>query len=414
MATLPQSSSRFATLDIIRGIAVMGILVANMPAFSLPESAYFSPMSWGGHGPAELTAWATNFILVEGKMRGLFSFLFGASMLLVIERARASGQNQAGVHLSRMAVLFVIGLLHLYLIWWGDILAHYALVGLIAYAFTRLRTRALLIWGLAMLGLSLFVAMGGYMALIESAARGTPQQVETWANFGKGFGIPPAGRIAQEIAAYQGGWSDNLRWRWTHATDPVSFLPIVGPQTLSAMLFGMAAYRSGFLTGEWDRKRYARWAMICLGIAWSAYALLAVRTYSDGFDQRSVFFASIVASDPFRMMGTVGYAALFIWLIRPESRLGQRLAAVGRAAFTNYLGTSMIVTAIFYGWGLGLYSELSRAEIYLVPLLVWAIMLAWSKPWLERFHYGPLEWLWRSLSRWEVQPMRKAVATAAA
>jgi uncharacterized protein len=405
---------RIATLDIVRGIAVMGILVANMPGFALPEAAYFSPMAWGGHGTSEVMAWATTFILVEGKMRGLFSLLFGASMLLVVERARASGQNAARIHMARMAILFGIGVIHLYGIWYGDILAHYALVGLIAFAFTNASTRALILWATLFLGLSLLVATGGYIAMLESAARRTPEQIETWNSFSLGFGIPPSEQIEKEIAAYRGGWLDNVRWRWGHATDPISFLPILGAQTLSAMLFGMAAFRSGFLTGEWDRRRYARWALICLGIAWAAYAALAVNTYVEGFDPRAVYLASIVASEPFRMLGTVGYAALFIWLIRPESGLGKRLAAVGRAAFTNYLGTSVLVTAILYGWGLGLYGQLSRAEIYLVPLLVWSIMLLWSKPWLDRFQYGPLEWLWRSLARWEMQPMRKQVVVAEA
>ena len=100
-------------------------------------------------------------------------------------------------------------------------------------------------------------------------------------------------------------------------------------------------------------------------------------------------------------------AALFIWLIQPESRLGKRLAAVGRAAFTNYLGTSILVTAIFYGWGLGQFAEWNRAQLYIVPPIIWVLMLGWSKPWLERCRYGPLEWLWRSLSRGELQPMRK-------
>ena len=404
---MTNTTTRIATLDIVRGIAVMGILVANMPGFALPEAAYFSPMAWGGHGPPEIIAWATNFVLIEGKMRGLFSFLFGASMLLVIERGRDSGQNAAGIHMARMAVLFIVGIVHLYLVWWGDILAHYALVGLIAYAFTRLGTRRLIAWGLAFLGASIFIGAGGYMVMLESAAQSTPQQVETWAEFSLGFGIPPADRIAEEIAAYRGGWLENSVWRWKHASDPVSFLPILGVQTLSAMLFGMAAYRSGFLTGEWDRRRYARWALICLGTAWAAYAALAINTHSQGFDPRAVYFASIVASDPFRMLGTVGYAALFIWLIRPESALGKRLAAVGRAAFTNYLGTSILVTAIFYGWGLGLYGQLSRAEIYVVPLVIWAIMLLWSKPWLDRFQHGPLEWAWRTAARGRLQPMLK-------
>ncbi len=385
----------------------MGILVANMPGFALPDAAYFSPMAWGGHGPAEVAAWAANFILVEGKMRGLFSFLFGASMLLVVERSRAAGRNAGAAHGWRMAALFAIGVAHLYLVWWGDILAHYALVGVIAFAFTRAGTRALIVWGLLFLGVSMVVAVGGYMALLESASRSTPQQVAAWTSFANSFGIPPAERMGQEIASYRGGWLDNVRWRWEHAVTPIDFLPITGAQTLSAMLFGMAAFRSGFLTGDWEPKRYARWAMVCLGIALAAYAILAIRTYWLGFDQRAVFFASIVASEPFRMLGTAGYAALLIWLIRPESRLGERLAAVGRAAFTNYLGTSIVVTSIFYGWGLGLHGALGRAEIYLVPPVVWALMLLWSKPWLDRFNYGPFEWAWRSLARWQLQPMRR-------
>ena len=411
-AVTQPAGERIATLDIIRGMAVMGILVANMPAFALPEAAYFSPMAAGGKGPAELTAWAANFILVEGKMRGLFSFLFGASMLLVVERARASGQSAAVVHFNRMAVLFVIGIAHLYLVWWGDILSHYALLGFLAFAFTRAGTRTLVIWGLIFLAVSMLVTGGGYMAILEAAPRATAEQVETWNSFAKGFGIPPGGRVAQEIAAYRGGWLDNVAWRLDLPGNPVTFLKIMGWQTLSAMLFGMAAFRSGFLTGQWQRARYARWAIVCLGIAWSAYALLALNTYGAGFDPGAVFFASIFASDPFRLLSTVGYAALFIWAIRPASALGQRLAAVGRAAFTNYLATSILVTFVFYGWGLSLFGQLTRAEIYVVPPLVWAVMLLWSKPWLERFQYGPLEWLWRSAARGRPQPMRRRARLA--
>ncbi len=412
MTATTEPAQRIATLDIIRGIAVMGILVANMPAFALPGAAYFSPMAWGGTGPAELAAWATTFVLIEGKMRGLFTFLFGASMLLVIDRAEAAGRSPAGAHYSRAAVLLAIGLAHLYFIWWGDILAHYAMVGAIAFLFHRLGARALLIWGLVALSLTVAMNFMGWMVLLDSAARDTPQKIEIWNNFAKSFGIPSRAWMDSEIAAYRGGWDANVAWRVAHE-NPLGFLQTVGMETLSAMLLGMAAFRSGFLTGSWTPARYKRWAIACLGLAWGGYALLATVTYSHGFDQRWVFFGSIVGSGPFRIIGVVGYAALFILLIRPEGWLGQRLAAVGRAAFTNYLGTSILVTAIFYGWGLGQFAEWSRAQLYIVPPIVWLLMLAWSKLWLERFNYGPLEWLWRSLARWQLQPMRKRLAPAA-
>ena len=391
----------------------MGILIANIAAFALPGSAYFSPMSWGGHGASEIAVWLANFVFVEGKMRGLFSFLFGASMLLVIERAHAAGLNAARVHFSRMAVLLLFGLAHLYLIWWGDILAHYALVGAFAYIFSRLRAEQLLAAACVGLGLTLFWNAGGLFSMMEAAKQDTPQAVATWTEFSKGFGIPPSDWLASEIAAMRGPWLEQIGWRW-HVENPIAFLQVVGVETLTAMLFGMWAYRSGFITGTWERRAYRRIAIVCLGTAWAAYLLLGLNTIAQGFDQRWVFFASIVASAPFRILATVGYAALVILALKPGGRLTERLAAVGRAAFTNYLGPSILVTAIFYGWGLGQFAKWDRASIYVIPPLVWLLMLLWSKPWLDRFAYGPFEWLWRSLARLELQPMRKPLTAGAA
>ncbi len=391
----------------------MGILLANIAAFALPGAAYFSPMAWGGHDAPEIAVWLANFVFVEGKMRGLFSFLFGASMLLVIERAQAAGESPAKVHFSRMIVLLLFGLAHLYLIWWGDILAHYALVGAFAYIFTQLRAQLLMGAACVGLALTMFWSAGGLFAMIESAARTTPEQVATWTEFSKGFGSPPREWLMSEIAAMQGAWSQQIAWRWDHE-DPIGFLKVVGIETLTAMLFGMWAYKSGFITGAWERSSYRRIAIIALGLAWGAYLLLGLNTIAQGFDQRLVFFASIVGSAPFRILGTVGYAALVILALSPGGWLTERIAAVGQAAFTNYLGTSIIVTAIFYGWGLGQFAQWNRAAIYIVPPLVWAVMLLWSKPWLERFRFGPFEWLWRSLARFKLQPMRVALPLEAA
>jgi uncharacterized protein len=401
--------TRYLTLDVVRGVAVMGILLANIAAFALPTSAYFSPLAWGGTGPDEIAVWLANFVFVEGKMRGLFSFLFGASMLLVIERSQAAGENPAKVHFSRMAVLLLFGLAHLYLVWWGDILAHYALVGAIAFLFVGLRTEQLLAAAFAVIVGTLLWNSMGLLALVQSAARDTPQAIELWNEFAWSFGVPPQEWLNSQIAAMRGAWPEQIAWRREYLDGPISFLTAVGPETLAAMLFGMWAYRSGFLTGSWERGAYRRIAVVCLAIAWTAYFLLGLNTIAQGFDQRWVFFASIVATTPFRILGTIGYAALVILAIRPGGWLTERLAAVGRAAFTNYLGTSILVTAIFYGWGFGQFARWDRAAIYVVPPLVWLLMLLWSKPWLDRFRYGPFEWLWRSLARLKLQPMRKAV-----
>ncbi|KQM63481.1 hypothetical protein ASE75_12580 [Sphingomonas sp. Leaf17] len=393
-------------MDVMRGVAVMGIVVANLPAFALPEAAYFNPTAWGQTSLTDTVVWYANFVLIEGKMRGLFSLLFGASMLLVIDRARASGATAASVHFRRMAVLFVIGCAHLYLLWWGDILAHYALVGAIAYPFARLSAGRLVAIGLVILGCSTVLSGLTTLALFDAAPRATPDQIATWDGFALAFGHPPASMLAAEIDAFTGDWWTGVAWRWHHATNPLDFLQIVGPETLSAMLFGISGYRSGFLTGEWTRARYRQWAIVGLAIALPAYALLGAVTMAHGFDQRWIVFGSIFASEPVRVAGFVGYAALLMLVIRPGGRLTTQIAATGRAAFTNYIATSLLMTFVFQ-WGLGHFGAWPRAQVYALAPSVWLLMLAWSKPWLDRYRYGPMEWVWRSLSRWSLQPMRR-------
>ncbi len=151
MATTAAASGRLITLDVIRGIAVMGIFSVNVVGMAMIQTAYFVPSAFGFDGPGDKLAYAANFLLIDGKMRSLFSILFGASALLVIDRARAAGRSATRTHFARMAALLLFGLAHFYLLWWGDILAQYALIGMVAFLFCKLGTRALLIWALALL-----------------------------------------------------------------------------------------------------------------------------------------------------------------------------------------------------------------------------------------------------------------------
>lgn len=400
-----EGGDRIETLDVLRGVAVMGILAANLPAFALPEAAYFSPLAAGGTTPADITVWAATFVLVEGKMRALFSLLFGASMLLVIQRAKASGRNPAAVHYRRMAWLFAIGCLHLYGLWRGDILTHYALCGAIAYPFARARIRTLLTVAAMLVAWETVQGIVLYLGVL--AAQHDPA---TGGAFLRGiastFGTPPPTRIAAEIAATRGTYAQVFAWRWSTATSPLTFLPLLGPETLATMLLGMAGLKSGFLTGAWPRARYVRWAAVTLAISLPLYAASAAWTIRSDFALADVVFGAMTLSAPLRDVAVIGYAALLILLIRPGGWLTTRVAAAGRAAFSNYLGTTIVMTTIFYGYGLGLFGTLSRAQLYLLAPFAWIAMLAWSQPWLARYRYGPLEWLWRSLARWQLAPMR--------
>jgi uncharacterized protein len=395
------SDVRHPSLDVVRGVAVMGILLANIVAFGLPGAAYFSPLAWGGAGPAEKTAWLLNFILVEGRMRGLFSALFGASMLLVIDRADARGDNGAALHLRRMFWLFVIGYVHLYLFWWGDILTHYALCGVIALFFHQARVRTLLAFALMMLLVSVVLNTANAAALFAAADRSTPADVAVWNGFASAFGVPPRGELVREIAAMRGSFGEAAAWRWQHATSPLTLLPIVAPDTLGAMLLGMAGLRSGFVTGHWSQAAYRRTALVCVPLSWIGYAAIGWHTMANGFDQRWVYTGSLVLSLPLRMIGYVGYAAAIILLSRSREpshgRWRERIAAAGRMAFSNYLGTTLLMDLLFTGWGLGQFGAIGRAWLYALVPLMWALMLIWSPAWLTRYRYGPLEWVWRSL-----------------
>ncbi|WP_374943754.1 DUF418 domain-containing protein [Sphingomonas sp.] len=384
----------------------MGILVANLPAFGLPESSYFSPLAWGGTAPADIAAWFATFVLVEGKMRGLFALLFGASTLLIVERADAAGLSGAAVHYRRMGVLFVIGCLHLYGLWRGDILAHYALCGAIAFLFVGLPVRWLVavavlfaVWD-AMQGFGLWAVVQDAQTHPGSGSRGL------LAGFARGFGVPPAAEIARELAAYRGSYGDVLAYRWQEAPSPVQLLLFLGPETLATMLLGMAGLKSGFLTGTWPRARYARWAAVTLGLSLPVYIAAAIHTARSGFALADVVLGAMTLAAPLRNIAVVGYAALGVLLLRPGGWLTLRVSAAGLAAFTNYLGTTLVMTTIFYGYGLGLFGQWSRAQLYLLVPFAWMAMLAWSRPWLARHRYGPMEWLWRSLARWRVEPLR--------
>ncbi len=411
--TLPPP--RIQTLDIVRGVAVMGILAMNIIAFAMPFQAYMNPVAFGMEGTADLISWALGYVFIDGKMRGLFSFLFGASMLLVIERAEAGGGSPAGTHYRRMVWLLVFGLLHFYFIWFGDILAGYAQVGMIAYLFRRLSTRALLRLGIGLLVVQILffalLAAGTFYLSTQAAQPGAPAEVVAeWRSLQSEFGVITGQPLADKLAIFTGGWEAQVAHRLDEPWEAFVGTLFLGWEALAYFLFGMAGLKSGFLRGDWSDADYRKAALIGFGIGIPAYALLAFLAWNGDFTVPVIMATVMAGPTPFRPLMVVAIAASIMLLTRRGDALVDRIAAAGRAAFTNYLGTSIVMTGLFYGWGFGLYGTMSRAELWIVVAAMWALMLLWSKPWLERFRYGPFEWLWRSLARWEPQPMRRAAA----
>ena len=406
--------ARLHALDLIRGVAVLGILLMNIVSFALPPAAYMNPHAFGHRGPIDDVAWALEFVLVDGKMRGLFSFLFGASMLLVVERAEAKGESGARVHLARMAWLLVFGMAHLLLLWPGDILQHYALVGLIAFAFRAWPTGQLVSLAAVLIVAQTLLLAGLPLGILAVAAdihgaHPSSEALATWQSYAASFGVPDRAELAKDLAANRGSYAGLFHYRLADSVWlPFDTLWSVGMETLAYMLLGMAALRSGLLSGAWAQVRYRRWAACGLGIGASCYGALAWLTWARGFDMETVALTGMTLSTPVRPVMIVGWACAVLAWSRTGGALTGRLVAAGRMAFTNYLLTSLVCSWLFSGWGLGWYGYLSRAQLVMVVAGVWALMLGWSKPWLARFRYGPLEWLWRSLARGRFQPLRGA------
>lgn len=413
------ASPRFLEMDALRGFAVMGILAINIAAFAQPEMAFVNPLVASHASDLDVASWAANFILFDGKMRGLFSLLFGASTALVIERAIAGGQSAAKVHFFRMAWLAVFGLIHFFFIWFGDILFLYAGAGCVLFLFRNWSAQRLLKWGVIAYALGavfLMAGMGSMLFLLHQAGQANPPQevLDELAEIYADLGTSPE-MVAAETARYLGSYAGILQHKLVEQWSMLLQNLILGPiETIPLMMIGMGLYRNGFLLGQESRETYVRTCRLMMAIGLPFFILLVAIAYVQDFNIIWMMNLAMAWSMLPRLFMIIGYVALFILIIQrfQHNPMLHRVAAAGRAAFSNYLGTSILMTFVFYGWGLGYFEQFGRFYLQLFVLGTWALMLLWSKPWLMRFRYGPLEWLWRSLAKGQAQPMQLRVAAS--
>ncbi len=409
------TNDRIRTLDAVRGMAVMGILLMNIVALGMPSYAYINPTYYGLNGPADWAAWAINYVCSEGKFRALFTMLFGASMVVIAERADANpdGPGAAMTHYRRMFWLFVIGMIHAWCFWYGDILVQYAVGGTLGFLFWRWQPRALWMFFAAMLALQGASGLGHYadLAPVRAAAMApdaTPQDIAKW-EMRKASEQPSKHDAVKELDGYRGDVKSAFETRATTTIFFQTFLiPVTMPEIFAFMALGILMFRNRFLTGDWSRRAYAMVIGAGYLVAVPLTAALASILHDANFDPavQALCDTGSLLLRPFIAAAHAGVITLIARSDRPNGFMG-RAEAIGRMALSNYLGTTLIATTLFYGYGFGLFGYLGRAQLYIVVAAIWAVMLLWSKPWLARFHYGPAEWLWRSLARWEPQAMRR-------
>jgi uncharacterized protein len=418
-----ETAERLNVIDAIRGFALCGILLINIPHMSW-LMASDEPVRGVRDGGLSTALWWVQMLLVNGNMRGLFSLLFGASMLLFLAKAERGSATRAEANrlmLRRLLWLFAFGLFDMTLLLWpGDILSIYAIAGLLALPFTTARPRTLAIAGAIVLGsLSIYLAVH-QLPKREIIAHGP--QLEAKATAGKSLSAPDkkelAGwlemrtgqlakpdEIATEQAARVGGYSTNLRYlskiSWEWSSDWKDDLRWIF-DAAGFMLVGMLLYRLGWLQAGASRRTYLLAALIGYGLGVPLKTFEALRDWhlmmGSADPDFSLYWLAGITIQPARLLVTLGHAGLFLWCWKSFRLRLAPLQALGRMAFTGYLGQSILAAIAFSGFGFGLWGRLSLAQLWLTSAIIWAIEIVFAMAWLSRFSMGPFEWIWRTLT----------------
>src|SRR5512139_1453923 len=403
-------TDRIASLDFIRGIAVLGILASNIVTYARPNEArrvlalVHEPM-W-----AEWFPWLVNYIFIDGKFRGMFAALFGVGLVVFMERARARGAPARWLQLRRLFWLVVFGALHFVFLFEGDILLQYALLGVIAIWIVFWNPKVLL--GLGVLLLTVDSTLSS-RALWQSAeeervALAAPAESTERVEYEK-YWQGQRDSVTEEAQwMAHGSLGDILSHRFVRdgrieagaLLDPVLGLRFAVLEYLPMMMIGAALYRMGFFGGGWNRRRMLRWGAAGVGFGIVTALALGLFLKQSGWRFDLNYFVFYGPVHILRLPMTLGYLALMVALAPRlvPTRIGRRFEAAGQMALTNYLGMSFVMALVFQGWGLGLFDRFSRFGQWGFLLLGCVLMLGWSQPWLARFRFGPLEWVWRCLT----------------
>ena len=368
-----RDSARITSLDLIRGIAVLGILLMNAVSFKFGTAPYFNLSAGGSETWLD---WAVGFfgeIFIDQKFMGLFSLLFGAGMILFIDRAAARGRSAVALNMWRNALLLLIGIVH-FMAWDGDVLMAYAVSSFFLIPLRNLSNKALISLGVVVFALS---AIGALLSQYIADSTGTTLA-----------GIWEPGEVDTE--------------------DWVGVPLLLGYflRALGLILLGAGLYRTGFMNGDMSARTYRTFAIVGLSVGLPLAALGVVITAISDYSREIAFVGQIPNT-----MGTIpaslGYMSIIVlWNNRVDHWFKRRLRAVGRMALTNYL-TQTALGVLVLTTLLGDAEWMNRAAVLLFVFAIWALQFWWSQEWLTRFQFGPAEWLWRVATYRRLQPMRR-------
>ncbi len=397
---MPELPSRITALDALRGVGVLGILPVHMQSFAMVVAARVNPTVSGDlHGPNGWI-WLATAVLADGKFISIFAMLFGAGLLLLSGRGGDGPTAVERLHRRRMALLLGVGLLHAYLLWYGDMLVTFALCGAVVFGLRALPPRGLLTRGALALACASLIALGVGCSLPWWSPDTKARFVGVWA--------PSREMVEREIVAYRGGWRGQMAYRAPEAFQiETSQLVLRGFwQTSGLMLVGMGLFKLGILSGTRSARFYAAMTGLGFGVGLPIAWYGAARARALDWDLADFMRVGTQLAYWSDLAVGLGWIGLVMLLCRAGWR-ARAVAAIGRTALSNYLLQTVVCTTIFYGHGLGLFARVERVGQLLIVLGIWIAQLAWSAWWTRRFAVGPLEWLWRRAAQGRAQPARE-------
>lgn len=405
-----QQTERIQIVDILRGFALFGILLVNMALFSHPFQDLLFPLDPALARYDRAAVWLIHF-LGEGKFYALFSMLFGLGLTLLMDRVEARGGRFVPLYLRRLLILLIIGVIHAFLIWMGDILIMYALLGFPLILFRKAKPRTLLIWAVILIALPLLfnVAVTGLVELGRSSPEGAVQIDTAFAEAEAGF-VTDLERANHVYSS--GNFLEITAQRvYDYTSMGASAFFVMGFNVLGMFLIGVYfGKREIFKNLEANRNFFRKllfWGLL-IGLAGNAlYATLIISL--PRIELSGPLLLATVAQGVGAPLLTLAYVSAFC-LLALSPVWGERLkvlAPVGQMALTNYLMQSTVCTLIFYNYGLGFFGKMGAALGIGLTVAIYLLQIPFSHWWMKRFRYGPAEWLWRSLTYGKRQPLKR-------
>jgi uncharacterized protein len=399
-----EKTNRIQSIDLLRGIAILGILIMNIQSFAMPSAAYNNPLAFGDLTGLNKMTWILSHLFADQKFMSIFSILFGAGIILITEKKELLTGSSLKLHYTRNLILLLIGLLHAHLIWYGDILVAYALCSFLVYPFRKLSPKKLLITGLLILSVPSFLNGFFQFSLPYMPASELQDLRLDWA--------PTNELIEQEITAFTGSISSQIKINSQQALFLETFVFLI--QFLwragGLMLVGMALFRWGVLSAERSRSFYLKSAFYSLIIGFPIVIYGIYMNFTMNWD----FQYSMFTGSQFNYWGSLfvayGYISLIMVFAQSDNyyTMKKRLASIGQMALTNYILHSFIGVLIFFGIGFGFFGKIDRSLQILIVGIIWIFQYLTSEKWLNSYRFGPLEWVWRSLTYGKKQPFLRS------